>query len=868
MDDPVSFGQWVKRRRRALDLTQKELAQCVGYSISALRKLESDERRPSRQIAELLADCLGIQVEERELFLKAARGILSFDHLPPAIRVFPGNHSSEHPRSTSTTNLPLQLSSLIGREAELANLSQMLQDPQCRLINLVGPGGNGKTHLAVEAAALNQDKFIDGVFFVSLTSLSSPEFVIPAIAGALDFTFFGATDPKIQIINYLDNKDLLLLFDGVEHVPGSVQLIMDLLCQAPGIKLLVTSQERLNLQGEWVFEVHGLAYPSDDQIEDALEYSAVDLFLQCAHRVKAEFNPGPGEMKWIVKICRMARGMPLGIELAAAWIRVLSPREIGEEIQRDLDFLSGSPRDEPERHHSLRAVFDYSWNLLTAEEQRGLCQLSVFKGGFQRESALGVAGASIQLLSALVDKSLLQRTPAGRYDMHELLRHYTWSKLMEMPDQGEQVRDRHCGYYMGLLQIQEEHLIGPGQKESLDLISQEFENIREAWGWATQRHQVTVLQKPIRSLGYFFDIRGRFQEAERVFRQTIQDLEGNQDLNNRFGEDYQVLIPRLYSQRGWFCMRLGKNDQARLLLERSVQLISSTNTKGALIEALHNLGVFYRNAGEYQPSQGLFREMAAVAAQIQDQWNLARANANLGLGSQAMGYLQEAHDKTVSAIKAFRNVGDTRMVAMELQYLGGISSELGFFEEAKKDLQESLKISQEIDDPWGVGMALTQLSMVLQNQDDPLEAVKLSRESLALFRGLGEILSILHSLNQLGRATMALGDYHQSQQIFSEALRTALEVHNLPEILETLAGISRWLMDKGELEEAGELVDLISTNPASSKEVLDRVNEIQSQLEIKTPGKPSRRINGNQPSLESVAEEVLEKYLKPETTQV
>ena len=158
--------------------------------------------------------------------------------------------------------------------------------------------------------------------------------------------------------------------------------------------------------------------------------------------------------------------------------------------------------------------------------------------------------------------------------------------------------------------------------------------------------------------------------------------------------------------------------------------------------------------------------------------------------------------------------------------------------------------------------------MVLQNQDDPLEAVKLSRESLALFRGLGEILSILHSLNQLGRATMALGDYHQSQQIFSEALRTALEVHNLPEILETLAGISRWLMDKGELEEAGELVDLISTNPASSKEVLDRVNEIQSQLEIKTPGKPSRRINGNQPSLESVAEEVLEKYLKPETTQV
>jgi tetratricopeptide (TPR) repeat protein len=366
---------------------------------------------------------------------------------------------------------------------------------------------------------------------------------------------------------------------------------------------------------------------------------------------------------------------------------------------------------------------------------------------------------------------------------------------------------------------------------------------------------------PIRGLWFFFDIRGRFQEAEGLFRQALQALEQNTDLKERAGEDYDVLVARLFSQQGWFCMRLGRNDQARALLERSIQPLRCSNAKEALLDALHNLGVFYRNAGEYRRSQELFQEALNTVTQIGDEWNIARAKGNLGLGSQALGELQEAYDKTVSAIRSYRTLGDKRMNAVELQYLGGLSCELGMYESAKKNLQESLEISRAIDDPWGYGMALTQLGIVLQMQGALQDAFRLCRESLALFRELGECGSILRSLNQLGQATLALGDYYESQEAFREALITAMEVHNLPEVLETLTGIASWLIARGQIEDAEELVELVLDNSASNREVLDRVGKIQTVLEAKLSQEQLERIQAETRSLESVVDESLERHL-------
>lgn len=233
-----------------------------------------------------------------------------------------------------------------------------------------------------------------------------------------------------------------------------------------------------------------------------------------------------------------------------------------------------------------------------------------------------------------------------------------------------------------------------------------------------------------------------------------------------------------------------------------------------------------------------------------------------------MGNLQEAFDKIVSALQSYRTMGDKRMIAMELQYLGGLHSELGMYEAAKKELEESLEISQEINDPWEYGMALTQLSILSQMQGAYQDAVRLSRQSLALFRGLGESGSILHSLNQLAQVLLEMEDYSESQQAFGEALATAMEIHNTPEVLETLTGIASWLAKRGEKDQALTLTDLIASHPATSMEILNRVKEIQGQLETKAPRKSPERLNGKTPSFEKVVMDVLEKYMNPVTTPI
>jgi predicted ATPase len=340
---------------------------------------------------------------------------------------------------------------LIGREAELAELARLLRDPQCRLLTLAGPGGIGKTRLAIEVACRHQDQFPDGAF------------------------------------NYLRAKESLLVLDNVEHLLEGVDLFAEMLERAPGVKLLVTSRERLNLQGEWVFEIQGLPVPPTDQADRAEEYSAAALFAQSARRAQAGFELEAEERPSVVRICQMVEGMPLGIELAAAWVPVLTCREIAHEIERGMDFLATTMRDVPERQRSLRAAFDFlattmrdvperqrslraafdhSWSLLSADERGVLCRLAVFQGGFEREAGEQVAGASLPSLLALASKSLVRRAESGRYDLHEVVRQYALSHLADDPG-GEATRDRHCDFYLALLRDREGALQSAAQREAI-----------------------------------------------------------------------------------------------------------------------------------------------------------------------------------------------------------------------------------------------------------------------------------------------------------------------------------------------------------------------------------------------------------------
>ena len=325
-------------------------------------------------------------------------------------------------------------------------------------------------------------------------------------------THLGGSDPTEQLAHFLKPRELLLVLDNFEHLLESVNLLCDLLLAAPHLKMLVTSREVLNLRAEWVFPVEGLSFPPQDHGESIDHFDAVRLFVNRARHVRRDFAL-PNERDAVAQICRLLDGSPLGIELAASWLTTLSSAEIAAEIQRGLDFLTTSLHDMPERHRSIRAVFDQSWQRLTADEQRVLAKLTVFRGGCRRDAAVEVAGADLSTLSSLVAQSMLYLRESGRYDLHELLRQYAEARLHEAPEEEQAAHDLHCAYYAQSLSEIEPQLKGKGYLEALDAIQEEIDNVRAAWRWAVTHDRQDDIQRSMHSIMLFFQIRARVQRA-------------------------------------------------------------------------------------------------------------------------------------------------------------------------------------------------------------------------------------------------------------------------------------------------------------------------------------------------------------------
>lgn len=880
MNGPVSFGSWLKQRRKMLDLTQADLARRVGCATVTIQKIEADERRPSLQVAELLADCLEISAADRPIFLKIARAGLRVDRLaevaPPPHRLASLDATAESPPYRPAPLPPLEVPTpptpLIGRQHELAEIARLLQHPQCRLLSLIGPGGVGKTRLAIEAAARQRQTFADGIYFVPLTPVSAGELIVPTIAGAIGFNFYGSADPQVQLLNYLRQRQLLLILDNLEHLlppPQSVPLpesglgvISAFLQQAPAIKLLVTSRERLKMQGEWVFEIGGLSVPPGDQTAELEEYSAALLFLQSAQRAQVGFVLPVEERPAVARLCRLVEGMPLGIELAAAWVRTLSCQEIAQETERSMDFLAASTRDVPDRHRSLRAVFDHSWKLLSAEEQQVMRRLSVFRGGFRREAAEAVAEATLPLLSALVDKSLLRRMAAGRYDLHELIRQYAEAKLQEIPQELEATRDRHSTYYTDFAQQRETHLKGARQWEALADMSVEIYNIRAGWRHAIRRDLVGLSQKPLKSLWLFHEIRGGFYEAEAIFAWAVATLERAGGPDEQAGAAHVILREFIRALQGWFCLRLGQREKSRALLQHSLALLRSHGAQVELAHILYYMGVLDWLTGNFTQARALLQEKLALDTQLGDRWDMALVHATLNLVAQSLGEYREARRQMQAAIAMFRALGDQRMVAASLNFLGGVECLLGAYAEAEALLRENLALSRTLDDRWSVGLALSQLGVVAQMQGKFQEATGLFRESLAQFRELGDLWGTVRSLNFLGTATWTLGDYAEARQYFLESLATAMETQSIPDALDALVGLAGWQMKERRPEQGLELIAHVLSHPASTQAAKDRAGQLRAELETQLPARQIEAALAQAPTrrFETVVQELLDHH--------
>jgi predicted ATPase/transcriptional regulator with XRE-family HTH domain len=853
-----TFGAWLRQQRNQLKLTREQFAERIGCSVALLRKIEDGERRPSTQIAELIANTLNIPEADRATFVRVARGELNLERLSAVLKSAASPIASSAPR----VNLPVLPTPLIGRQHEVEKLSQLLREPHCRLLTLVGPGGMGKTRLAIASAAQSQVVFADGVYFVPLASINATRFIVPVIADAIGFTFQSASliEPQLQLFNYLKEKQLLLVVDNLEHLlsePG-IEVLAELLAHAPHVKLLVTSRESVRLQDEWIFEVQGLPIPESQYAEDSAQNTSVELFVQRARRAHVGFHATTEDYPTIVRICQLVNGMPLGIELAAAWVRTLTCREIAQEIERGLGFLSVSTRDLPARHRSMRAVFDHSWKLLPAEEQAVLLRLSIFQGGFRREAAEQVAGATLAVLSTLVTKSLIRRSGEGRYDLHELIRQFAADHF---PDRsaGEQTttRSRHAHYYLKFFGQADGRLRSAAQREALAELTAEMDNFRSAWEWSLSHHDIAHVCQVSTTLWYVYELRSWFEEGESVFHDAAEAI---QSQLAEFNPDNKALIAMhaMRAHSAFLGFRLGKSEAAYAALLPATTHLQSRTDQFAAIYALWYLGIVCWHLGKLEEATDCLQASLEKAELNGERWYEAMVRQFMGIIALDQGKYDPARRYLTEALASARGIGDPTLIAHILGFLGQTLLALGEPAEAEKYLRESLALTQAIGYRHGTGNALAGLGRIAQ-VNNPREARTLFAASCDVYRETNDLLSLSRVLSQQGHNALALGDVAGAHNSFIEILRLSREGGYVPYLLDALVGIASLPAKRGDKEQAVELVLVALNHPASLPDTKHRAGNLRIDLEAQLTRQQveAAQERARSKTLESVVAEIL-----------
>jgi predicted ATPase/transcriptional regulator with XRE-family HTH domain len=824
-----TFCEWLQQQRDDRRLTRKEFASRVGCSVAMLRKIESGERRPSTQIAELIANCLEVPPTEQETFVRVARGELRVDRISHLSNLT-HPHNAIPTQTASHTNLPVLPTPLIGRIHELKELKRLLHDPDCRLLTLVGPGGIGKTRLAIETASSMQDKFEDGIYFVPLAPVNSSRFIVPVIADSVGFSFqsVGPTDSKTQLFSYLSKKQMLLLIDNIEHLlkEPDIELFPELLTVAPRVKLLFTSREPLNVQAEWVFEVQGLPIPEEPQTESIVQDTSIELFIQRARRAHAGFAATADDYPAIVRICQLVDGMPLAIELAAGWVRTLSCKEIAREIEHGLDFLHASARDLPARHRSMRAVFDRSWKLLTEEEQSILCLLSVFRSGFQRGAAEQVASATLSNLSKLITKSLIRRSSTGRYDLHELIRQYSFEQLANQHEVHKETEARHGQYFLKYLSREDMRLRSSTQQDALAKVSAEIDNIREALEWALAHDEFTLIEEALRAYSTFYDILGWAQEALDYLGRARDALEAKSSLS----KPEQVALAHVLTSRSLFAYRTSQYKEANIMLNKSLKLLRPINEPGILVEALTFLGIIRLTTGNLVEALELFKEGLQVATDNDDQWYAALCLTEIVGANMFLGEASNAHEQFQSVVEAWRKTGDLRFTAFGLNYLSLGAIAVGRYEEARAALEESIAINRLVGDRWGLGVSYRGLGWVAQAQDKHNRALDSLRRSLQIFTELGSHWDVARTLSDIAQSTFALGNASEARRLWRESLHLAMDTQGLLAAIDAIVGIAGMEAKEGNTQKALELVTVVLNHPAATQEARNQAQAMQGIL--------------------------------------
>jgi predicted ATPase/transcriptional regulator with XRE-family HTH domain/Tfp pilus assembly protein PilF len=821
MSSSSPFRALLRRRRQERGLTQERLAELVGYSAQTIAKIEGGQRRSSPHLALRLAKALHLAPDEHADWMAAALADAAPE--PTATTEAPSPADIHGQRPLTLRGLPTFFTPFVGREREQADLAALLSRPDCRLVTLLGPGGVGKTRLAIETGRTLQH-VRDGVAFVSLASVTAPTLVAQAIGDTLGIAFSGAGDLLAQLVSYLRERHTILILDNLEQLldPAGVTLgvLEVLLAQAPDVTVLATSRERLRFAGEWVFELDGLPVPQAHAHAGLSAAPALRLFAEHAERVDRGFRLTPDNAVAIATICRMVDGLPLGIELAAAWTRVLSVDNIAREFAHGLDAGHPLPRTLPARHQSLRAVVDYSWQLLNAEEREGLCRLAVFRGGFTHAAAAEVAGAGLGLLASLVDKSLLRHGPGGRYDLHEIIRQYAGARLQEHPDALAAAQRRHAAYYLRLVIEREQPIKGAEQAAATTAIAAEIDNLRAAWPWAATHRLLAELAGAGEVLHWFYEFRSGIQEGTALFAEGVELLRRAGPGDDRAA--FERTLGRLLGHYGYLAMRYGAFAGAQAALAESSTLLEAQCDTLGLARTLCSWAQLTFWTGDLNTAQRYLDRSIALATAAADRHLCAMDHTVGGQIAYAAGAHEAAEQLFRTALSSWRELGNPRGLVWCITSATETLLARGRHAEAEQLLRESLAAH----DTGGTASALYNLGLVAFQQGAFAEAVYFFREVLPSLQDTSGPLYTRVG-NHLGAALWRAGSGGEARRVYSEALATAVKLQIDSEALRALAGLAEILAGAGEHETALRLAARVLADPAGPEDARRAAAEVR-----------------------------------------
>lgn len=839
------FGLWLRQRRKALDLTQEKLAAAIDVSLPTIVKIEAGERRPSREVAELLARRLQVSAEELPDFMRLARAPLESHPAtaPPPLSaaVHPAQFAAaagREPAPEQGDHLPTPLTSFVGRQQEIATIRAIVQGAcspagVCRVVTLTGPGGSGKTRLAIQVARLEAPQHSHGAWWADLSTLRDAALVPDSVLRALGMTPAPGQPTMQTLINYLRERDLLLLLDNCEHLlEACAQLVAAILQTCPAIFVLVTSREPLGVPGEQLWPVPTFSVPAASngfEIDALLSYDGVRLFVERARMHRPAFELRSDNAAQVAEICRRLNGIPLAIELAAARVRMMEVDEILIRLQNCLRLLASTSTLAPPRQQTLRASIDWSHNLLSPAECLLLQRLAVFVGGCTLAAAEAVCTDRLlaeeeilDLLGRLVDRSLVV-VEGGRYGFLETIREYALERLTEAGE-SEMLRERHGAYFAGYMGEHFDVILSGEQHQAIVEIAAELGNVRAAWDWAVTARRYDLLWRATNGLTWYYELHSRFYEGEVVYGRAIDALSDEPDADHD-------LLARLRTHHGYFLDRLGRLDEARLELAWGSAELRQANQPRELSIALTFQGTNAWQQGDYARAYDLLQEGLGIARTVNDKTYAALSLFFLGLVEHAMGDEAAADRSFREGLATGYMLRQPRMISMIAVHWALTLLALGRYGEARERLLEGLAVARETQDRWLVGTALGHLGMVMLAQGDHagaraalLEAVALARETGGSWdRSWGEV--------SLGSVYLAEGDAEQAEAHYRLGLRLALDADAVPLILDALTGFAELRALTRDREGALELARHVCSHGASSGNARARAGEVLRMLD-------------------------------------